>query len=150
MMIPNHFKLKKLGCDNITPIVMFELHKQMEANVKVDLAEAFTLLMEAQALFIDKYQRENGMSVALYYEEIGKGIENLLMKYSLEWVLDSDKLDEYAHKFLVDRKFEKISDTVYVNTDPEARHNFYEARVFASILSGSIGVNDLGCIVIEE
>lgn len=149
-MIPNHFKLKTLGCDTITPIVLFELHKQMEANVKVDLAEAFTMLMEAQALFIDMRQRENGQPADCYYEEIGKGIENLLKKYSLEWVIDSDKLDEYAHNFLIERKFEKVSDTVYLNTDPDALHNFYEARVFSSILSDSFALNDFGIFVVEE
>lgn len=148
-MIPNHFKLKTIGCDTITPIVLRELHLQMEKNVKVDLAEAFTLLTEAQALYIDLRQQESGQSADYYYAEIGKGIENLLMKYSLEWVLDPNKLEEFVHKFLVDRNFKKVSDTVYENTCPNASFNFYEARIFSAILSDSFAASDFG-IIIEE
>lgn len=146
-MIPNHFKLKMIGCDTLTPIVLRELHLQMEKNVKVDLAEAFTLLMEAQALYIDLRQQELGQSADYYYAEIGKGIENLLMKYSLEWVLDPNKLEEYVHKFLVDRNFKKVTDTVYENTCPDASFDFYEARIFSAILSDSFVANDFGIII---
>lgn len=146
-MIPNHYTLKTIGCDSVTPIVLFELHKQMEANVKVDLAEAFAVLLEAQALYIDMRQCENGQSDSGYYLEAGAGILNVLKKYSIEWVLESDKLEEYVHKFLTDRKFVKVTDTVYENTDPEGRYGFYEARILAAILSDVFAASDFGIIV---
>ena len=149
-MIPNHFKLRPLGCDNITPIVMYELHQQMESNVKVHLAEAFTLLLEAQAVYIDLHQRKNGISTSeVYYAEIGKGIEALLKRYSLEWVIDTDKLEEYAHKFLTERNFKKVYGEVYENLQPDASFSFYEARVLATFLSDSFCANDFGIVVVE-
>lgn len=149
-MIPNHFKLKTIGCDTITPIVLRELHLQMEKNVKVDLAEAFTLLMEAQALYIDLRQQESGQSADYYYAEIGKGIENLLMKYSLEWVLDPNKLEEYVLKFITERNFKKVTDTVYENTCPDAQYSFYEARIFSAIFTDSFAASDFGSIIVEH
>ena len=96
------FAVKPVGPDMVMPIILCELDKCMRNGTFVDLAEAYGLLNDTQAVWINIQSRARDP----YYDKITPAIKSLLHKYGIQWVLNPDSVEAYVKEVLTELEFE--------------------------------------------
>lgn len=144
MKLSGMYAMRMVGADTIMPTILFELNKLP----KVDLAEAYVLLNETQALYLARAENFGGAS-GYYYQQQEPIIVSMLKKYKIEWVLDFDKLKEYSEVFLIRlgftkhtcRKLELGTEQIYdiwTHTEKEMQTNHYINTLLRSLITDDI------------
>lgn len=129
------FALKPVGPDLIMPIILFELDKQMRSGVFVDLAEAYGLLNDTQAVWINIQSRARDP----YYSEITPKIKGLLQKYGIQWVLNPDAVGPYVREYLTELEFSFYGDELVQAPQYNARSmTVYDNMLIKAFLSQDI------------
>ncbi len=126
------YRMKSIGCNTVMPVILRELHAKKLQGVDVDLAEAYMLLNDTQALYITLLTKENN----LYYQHIEPTIRAVLDKYGLLWVLSPVRLSEYCTQFLVAMEFRSLKNGFWSapHLVPDALRDTYASLLIKAIL----------------
>lgn len=130
----NFYRLKTIGADVIMPIIMFELNERKKSGVDVDIAEAYVLLNDTQALYLAIAENKRNRATG-YYAEVEPNIRALLRKYKLQWTLDKAQLHDYAVNYLVARQFRLIAGNVYEHPSSYFRATNYDMILMRAIIT---------------
>lgn len=137
-------KLVHVGADVIMPAILYALNEKMQAGVKVDLAEAYTLLNDTQAVYLTLASSQPDR----YYDQLTPTIRALLAKYEIEWALDHAALTKYCQAYMESKGFTHAGDGVY--SYPEVvLHSNYD-RVFLRSLISDADHNLLEAAIQDE
>ena len=131
----NHFVLKSIGADSIMPIILFELNERKKQGVDVDLAEAYVLLNDTQALYLAIAENNRDHATG-HYAHIEPKIRALLRKYKLSWVLDSAQLKDYAMKYLVAQGFSFLGTKVLSHPTGTYEATTYDTVLVKALITG--------------
>ncbi|UAW96424.1 hypothetical protein MPK64_gp280 [Erwinia phage pEa_SNUABM_16] len=137
-------KLAHIGADVIMPAILYALNEKMQAGVKVDLAEAYTLLNDTQAVYLTLASGQPDR----YYDQLTPTIRALLEKYEIQWALDRDTLTKYCQSYMESKGFTPVEDGVYSYPEVVAYNNY--DRVFLRSLIGVADYNLLEAAIQEE
>lgn len=124
------YTLKESGANIIMPVILFELNKQMKAGVVVDLAEAYSLLNDTQAVYLTRARNDNDM----YYREIEPTILALLAKYGLQWILNENDLARYCKRYAELKGFERVSDVAWSHPTGQVESDNYDRILLRALL----------------
>lgn len=130
-------KLAPMGADVIMPAILYALNQKMQAGIKVDLAEAYALLNDTQAIFLTK---ASGTPDA-HYDRLEPTIRHLLEKYDIQWALDREALTKYCQAYMKLKGFTLMDKDVYIYPNVVTTTNY--DRVFLRALISIIEYNPL-------
>ncbi|QZE59522.1 hypothetical protein MPK66_gp278 [Erwinia phage pEa_SNUABM_2] len=137
-------KLAHIGADVIMPAILYALNRKMQAGIQVDLAEAYTLLNDTQAVYLTIASGQPDR----YYTQLEPTIRALLVKYEIQWALDRDALAKYCQSYMKRKGFTHVEDDVYSYPEVVAYNNY--DRVFIRALIGTPEYNPLEAAIQDE
>lgn len=143
------FAIKPAGPDLVMPIILCELDKRMREGTFVDLAEAYALLNDTQAVWINIQSHARDP----YYSEIAPKIKSLLQKYDIQWVLNPDAVQTYVREYLDQMEFGFHSETLVESPEFNARPlTVYDNMLIKAFLSQDVqqAVIDSGIFKVEK
>lgn len=124
------FTLKRSGADVIMPVILFELNKQMKAGTVVDLAEAYSLLNDTQAVYLTLASADNDA----YYKQLEPTIRSLLAKYGLQWILNANDLSRYCERYAELKGFKRVDANVWSHATGEVEIDNYDRIMLRALL----------------
>lgn len=128
--MPKVFTLKHSGADVIMPVILFELNKQMKAGSVVDLAEAYSLLNDTQAVYLTLASADNDA----YYKQLEPTIRSLLAKYGLQWILNENDLSRYCERYAELKGFKCVDADVWSHDNGEVEIDNYDRILLRALL----------------
>lgn len=129
-MMPKVFALKNSGADVIMPVILFELNKQMKAGAAIDLAEAYSLLNDTQAVYLTLASADNDA----YYKQLEPTIRSLLAKYGLQWILIENDLSRYCERYAELKGFKRVDENVWSHATGEVEIDNYDRIMLRALL----------------